>query len=87
MSILDQDSSGVVSIPSRAEVEAIPMPQLPNVAGSDNSGHFKSIAQFLQVQLPLLVAPNHHTSTAKCVRLDACCEKVNLGADRRTIAM
>ena len=48
-SILDQASSGVLAVPSWEEVEAIPMPDLPNLKPSANKGHFKSIAQFLQV--------------------------------------
>lgn len=41
----------MVSVPTRAEVEGIPMPQLPQLEGPGNKAHFQSIAQFLQVIL------------------------------------
>ena len=49
VSILDQASNGVVAVPTREEVEAIPMPELPILEGPANKAHFQSIAQFLQV--------------------------------------
>ena len=51
VSILDQASSEVIAVPTREEVEAIPMPELPNLEGPGFKGHFQSIAQFLQVSL------------------------------------
>ena len=49
-SMLDQASVGVLDLPTREEVEAIPMPQLPSLDPPGVKGHFESIAQFLQVR-------------------------------------
>ncbi|DBA81363.1 hypothetical protein WJX79_002588 [Trebouxia sp. C0005] len=50
-SILDQAWGGRIALPTREEVAAIPMPELPNLEPPSPRTQFETIAQYLQVRL------------------------------------
>ena len=72
-SILDQAWGGALPLPTREEVAAIPMPQLPNLEPPSPKTHFETIAQYLQVAAFKLFTLKSGTACKLLLLLCYCC--------------